>query len=94
MNIYDRHFVFSSDLFSSYKVVGDIRYFDSLDNIMEYCVDNLLKTLKKHNFISLIEECKQCHFHIHTHTFDDILVTNSGTIIYICEGCNEEVESQ
>ena len=94
MNTYDRSFVFSSNLFGSYEVKADIRYFDSLDNIIEYCVKDLIETLKKHNFISLIETCKRLDFHIHTHTFDEILMCKLNEIIYICEGCNEEVKSQ
>tara|TARA_B100000745_G_scaffold282315_1_gene215593 strand:- start:615 stop:941 length:327 start_codon:yes stop_codon:yes gene_type:complete len=90
LNTYDRSFIFSSDNFSSYEVIGDIRYFDSLDNIIDYCVKDLIETLRKHNLVSLVEKCEKTHFHIHTHTFGEILVENSKACIYLCSGCKDK----
>ena len=86
--IYERTFIFSSDYFNSYEVIGDIRYLDSLDNIIHYCVKDLIETLEKHNLVNLVDKCKTCEFHIHTYTFDEILLCKPETIIYLCEGCN------
>ena len=44
MNTYDRTFIFSSNLFGSYEVKADIRYLNSLDDTIEYCVKNLIET--------------------------------------------------
>ena len=89
MNIYDRTFVFSSNLFGSYEVKADIRYLNSLDDAIEYCVKDLIETLQKYNFVALIEICKGFDFHIHTHTLDEILLCKPNEIIYICDNCNE-----
>ena len=83
----ERNFYFSSETFSEYKVSGDIRYLESLDDIIDHCKKELLETLEKYNFIYLIEKCNKCDFHIHTHTFDEILMATPEDKIYICEGC-------
>ena len=87
MNTYDRTFIFSSNLFGSYEVKADIRYLNSLEDAIEYCVKNLIETLQKYNFVALIETCNTYKFHIHTHTFDEILLCKPNEIIYICDNC-------
>ena len=49
------------------------------------CKQDLLKTLETHNFVQLIDTCKECKFHIHTHTLDEILISNAEEKIYICD---------
>jgi len=93
MNTYDRTFIFSSNLFGSYEVKADIRYLNSLEDAIEYCVKNLIETLQKYNFVALIETCNTYNFHIHTHTFDELLLCKPNEIIYICDNCNVKVKS-
>jgi len=84
---YLRYFYLSSSTFSEYKVEIDIRYINSIEDIINNIRKDLLNTLEKYNFIYLIEKCKECNFHIHTHTFEEILTSNYHDKIYICEGC-------
>jgi len=86
--IYERTFIFSSDTFSSYEVLTDIRYLDSLDDIIDFCKRDLIEILRKHNLVSLVEECEQTQFHIHTHTFPEILM-DTEACVYLCSGCKE-----
>ena len=81
--IYDRTFIFSSDIFSSYEVLADIRYLDSVDEIIDFCKRDLIQTLRKHHLVNLVEKCEQTQFHIHTHTFSEILL-DSKACIYLC----------
>ena len=87
LNPYSRTFVISSDYFRSYQVIGDIRYLDSVDDIINYCVKDLIETLERYNLTGLIEKCKISDFHIHTHTFDEIMLCKPETSIFLCEGC-------
>lgn len=86
MNPYSRNFYFSSATFSEYKVTLDIRYINTIEDIIQDCKDNLLNTLKSHNFVQLIDTCNECKFHIHTHTLDEILSSSPDDKIYICDG--------
>ena len=85
-NPYLRNFYFSSATFSEYKVTLDIRYIDTIEDIIQDCKENLLNTLKEHNFVQLIDTCNECKFHIHTHTLDEILTAPPDDKIYICDG--------
>ena len=87
---YERTFIFSSDTFSNYEVITDIRYLDSLDDIIDFCKRDLIEILRKHNLVSLVEKCEKTQFHIHTHTFGEILVENSKACIYLCSGCKDK----
>ena len=86
MNPYSRNFYFSSATFSEYKVTLDIRYINTIEDIKQDCKDNLLNTLKAHNFVQLIDTCNECKFHIHTHTLNEILTASPDDKIYICDG--------
>lgn len=86
-NNYLRNFYLSSSTFSFYRVELDIRYINSIEDIIEKVRNDLLNTLEKYNFVSLIDQCKNCDFHIHTHTYEEILIATSFDKIYICEGC-------
>jgi hypothetical protein len=85
MNPYLRNFYFSSATFTEYKVTIDIRYINTLEDIIHDCKLDLLKTLETHNFVQLIDTCKEYKFHIHTHTLDEILISNAEEKIYICD---------
>jgi len=85
MNPYLRNFYFSSVTFSEYKVTIDIRYINTIEDIIQDCKNDLLKILKIYNFIQLIDTCNACKFHIHTHTLDEILSSTEEEKIYICD---------
>ena len=83
---FQRKVEFSSAYFSGFNLIIDIRYYDSIQQIINYAKDNLLSVLKKYNFIILIQKFNDCDFHIHTHSLEDILLNDN--IIYICDHCN------
>ena len=84
-NPYLRNFYFSCATFSEYKVTLDIRYINTLEDIVTDCKKDLLKTLETYNFIDLTDICKKSNFHIHTHTLDEILTCSAENKIYICD---------
>ena len=52
-NNYLRNFYLSSSTFSFYRVELDIRYINSIEDIIEKVRNDLLNTLEKYNFVSL-----------------------------------------
>ena len=88
MNIsYNRTFIASSRLFSGFKVVIDIQYIDTLEDIVKIFVNELRKVLAINNLEALLEECVEGKFHIHSHTLPTILTSNKDEIFYICNHC-------
>jgi len=84
---YNRTFIASSELFSGFKVIIDIRNINTLDDIINIFIDELKKILKKYNFEILLEISNNCKFHIHTHTLEYILTSNENEIFYMCDHC-------
>jgi len=84
---YERVFIASSELFSGFKVEMDIRNIDTLDDIVNIFTDNLKKVLKEYNFEILHDSVNAAKFHIHSHTLEDILVSNKDEIFYVCDHC-------
>jgi len=88
MNIsYNRTFIASSRLFSGFKVVIDIQYIDTLEDIVKIFVNELRKVLAINNLEALLEECVEYKFHIHSHTLPTILTSNKDEIFYVCNHC-------
>ena len=83
---FQRKLEFSSEYFSGFNLTIDIRYFDTIEEIINHAKDNLLNILQKYNFIILIEKFNDCNFHIHTHSLEEILLNDE--IIYICDHCD------
>jgi hypothetical protein len=84
---FQRNLEFSSAYFSGFNLSIDIRYFETIDEIINHGKNNLLSVLQKYNFIILIEYFNKCNFHIHTHSLEEILLSNDT--IYICDHCDE-----
>jgi len=82
---YNRKFIASSDLFSGFEVIIDIRYYGTLEEIIILFHNELLVLLKNNNLEVLYEKCQKCKFHCHTHTFEEILITDKD--IYLCDHC-------
>ena len=83
-----RIFTFSSSTFSGYTVSLDIQSLKTQEDIINICVQDLMNTLQRYNFNMLVDKCKECKFHIHTHSFPGILNCDPNELIYICEGCS------
>ena len=80
-----RIFTFSSELFNGYTVTLDIHSLQTQEDIIHICVQDLINTLQRYNFNLLVEKCKECNFHIHSHSYEQILSCNPNETIYICE---------
>lgn len=86
MSIYERKLICSSETFNGYTVTIDIRYYSNFNELIIHFKNELLKTLKENNFEILIEIFKGSNFHIHTHSFEEILLEDSKPV-YICDNC-------
>jgi len=84
---YNRTFIASSELFSGFKVEINIQSIDTVDNIIKIFTDELKTVLKKYNFEILLESVNVGKFHVHSHTLEQILISNKDEIIYICDHC-------
>ena len=82
-----RLFIASSELFSGFRVSIDIRYIDTLDNIVKIFLDEMKLVLKQNNFEVLLEKIVDKEFHIHSHTLEDILTSNPDEIFFVCNHC-------
>jgi len=86
MSTYKRKLICSSKIFYGYSVTVDIRYYSNFDELINNFKNDLLKTLQENNFEILIETFNKSNFHIHTHSFEEILLDDSRDI-YICDAC-------
>lgn len=85
MDTYNRKIIASSDTFWGYTQIYDIRLYDNFDQIIKEFHNSLLKTLQDNNLVVLFEKCEKCNFHCHTHTFEEVLLTEKD--IYLCDHC-------
>ena len=83
-----RTFIASSELYSGFRVNIDIRYVNTLDDIVKIFLDEMKLVLKQNNFEVLLEKVVDKEFHIHSHTLEDILTSNPDHIFYVCNHCN------
>tara|TARA_B110000285_G_C14885519_1_gene495976 strand:+ start:217 stop:633 length:417 start_codon:yes stop_codon:yes gene_type:complete len=80
---YRRNIQISGSIFSGYMHEIDIRYVDSIKDIILSTKENLKAVFKGNGMHDLVDEVDKTNFHIHSHTFDDILL-KMHEIIYIC----------
>ena len=79
----NRQFISSSKLFNGFTVTINLNYCDSMKDIITKFIDELLYVLKKYNFNELINKVITSKFHIHTYSFEHILLIDD--IYYICD---------
>ncbi len=82
-----RKFVASSELFQGYTTMIDLNKCDTLDDIINIFVSRLHLTLVENNFIHLINRFHGCNFHIHGFSINDIILSKSDTVFYLCDHC-------
>ena len=82
-----RTFIASSELYSGFRVNIDIRYINTLDDIVKIFLDEMKLVLKQNNFEVLLEKVVDKEYHIHSYTLEDILTSNPDHIFYICNHC-------
>ena len=76
----------SSNLFGGFRFMFDIRTIESEEDIIQTFKLRLLNIFKNHNLVYLQNEVNKRNFHIHSHTFEDILLLDTE-IVYICDHC-------
>ena len=81
---YRRNIQISGSEFSGFIHNIDIRYVDNLEGIVRITKDKLKEIFDKYNMIDLSSDVENINFHIHSHTFDDILLMDSNDTIYVC----------
>ena len=82
-----RLFIASSELFSNFEVEISLDEVSSLEGIVDIFKKELHDVLENSNLINLIKKLEESNFHIHSFTIEDILVSNSEDIFYICDHC-------
>ena len=80
---------FSSDLFGGFKYNLDTNEVDSIEEIIALAVYRLRTTLQTSNFEILVEKVDKTKWHIHSHTFEDVLLKDNDTI-WICDHCTQD----
>ncbi len=89
-----RLFVASSELFSGFKVHIDIRYIDTLDDIVNIFLNELKMVLKENNFENLLNKINIEEFHIHSYTLEQILTSNKDDTFFVCNHCQPNTSSE
>ena len=82
-------FICSSDLFHGYKLTIDMNNCDNIEDILKIFKDSLINLLTNNNLEILVNEFDNRNLHIHTHTFEDILISDRETVYYICDNCSD-----
>ena len=82
----ERQFIISCKTFGGFKIHLTVNDFETLDEIVEAVLDELKKNLASLSLESLLKELEDSRsvFHIHDHTLEDILLTDSLNPFYIC----------
>lgn len=89
-----RNFVISCPVFGGFSLDIVINDIESLDEIISTVLDNLKAILKSNNFEFLLEklENNKSKYHIHDFTIEDILISDSDKIFYICNhNCHSSI---
>lgn len=79
---------FSSELFGGFQYKLVLNDVDSIEEIIGLAVSHLRTVLKNNLFDVLVEKVDKTHWHIHSHSFEDILLKENEKI-WICDHCQE-----
>jgi hypothetical protein len=80
-----RKFILSCETFNGYTVdvcIDNIKY--NLEEVVDIVIVRLYGILSKYSLNMLIPILENKKYHIHTHSWDDVLKLDSVTPIYIC----------
>ena len=87
-----RIFQFSCETFSGYKVEVDLDNVESMQDIIDYCVNNLRIMLFNNGLEVLIHKLNDINYHVHDITFENVLLSepSNNPQFYICNhGCTD-----
>ena len=80
-----RKFIISSETFSDYEMYISLYDISTIDDIINIMINDLLEKLSALKLTNLVKKINNTNFHIHSNTIEDILVSKSEDIFYICD---------
>jgi len=80
-----RKFIISSETFSDYEMYISLYDISTIDDIINIMRNDLLEKLSALKLTNLVKKINNTNFHIHSNTIEDILVSKSEDIFYICD---------
>lgn len=84
----NRKIVLSCKLFWGFTTCIDLDEINSNQEMINIILEKLKTMLKRNNLLNLVDKLNRMildqHFHIHDLTFEQILLSNSTDIIYVC----------
>ena len=85
MNI--RNACISGGTLWGYETFVDLDTCENLQDIVKMCITSAKELLRSIKLIDLNNTINIGDFHIHGYTFEDILMSDSDFVIYICNHC-------
>jgi len=83
-----KKFICSSDIFQGYNILIDLNECDNIEDILIIFKKSMLKFFEDNSLEILVNKVNNIDLHIHTITFEDILISERNTTFYICENCS------
>ena len=80
-----RKFIISSETFSDYEMYISLYDISTIDDIINIMRNDLIEKLSALKLTNLVKKINNTNFHIHSNTIEDILVSKSEDIFYICD---------
>lgn len=84
---------FSSQLFGGFQCHVDLANVESMDEIIILAISQLRAVLQTHKFRELVSKIDKAKWHVHSHTFPDVL-THENDTIWICDHDTSEKKLQ
>jgi len=85
-----RTFCISDELFGGYRVTLDMTHIRNLGEIVNEIKYKLYFIFKQMNLDILCKKIDNIQFHIHDVTLDDIFISDSSAVFYVCSHCNDK----
>lgn len=88
-------FQISDPIWWGYNIDVDISFFNNINDIINYVINNLEVTLKSLNLLPQYEMLQEVRnkFHIHNFSYEELLNNKKNETIYICRHNNTEKDS-
>ena len=80
-----RKFIISSETFSDYEMYISLYDISTIDDIINIMRNDLIEKLSALKLTNLVKKINNTNLHIHSYTIEDILVSKSEDIFYICD---------
>ena len=83
-------FHFSSNIVGGYQVKVELDDVDTIKDIEQICLAQLLETLAQNNLIEMLSHIENRTFHIHNLTIEEIKNPENSHMLYICDRCESQ----